>query len=250
MARPDSRQALIEYTMRSLGFPVIEINIDDDQIEDRLDEALQFYQEYHSDAVVRSFVKHKITVQDIEQQYIELPDSLISVFRVFPISSGGSAGGMFSYKYQMYMNDFDSLRGQGSILDYEMTRQYLSLINTTINGIGQQITFNRHMNKLMISADWKSSGIEENNYIVLEGYQTLDPDTYTDIYNDMMLKKHFKALLKQQWGLNLIKYDGMQLPGGVTISGRAIFEDANNEISKIEEEYDLKYSLPPDFFVG
>jgi hypothetical protein len=251
MAKPTTRETLIKYCLRKLGDPVIEINIDDDQIEDRIDEAIQYYQEYHSDAVKRVFVKHQITATDVANNYITLPEALISVFRVFPITTA-SAGGtdMFSVKYQMHMNDLYSLHRGGSLIDYEMTKQYMSLIDMTINGLSQQVTFQRHMNRLSIEVNWAEAGLVEDVYVILEGYQVLDPDTYPDVYNDMMLKKYATALLKQQWGANLIKFEGMQLPGGVTINGRALFEDANAEIQKIEEEFDSKYSFPPDFFVG
>lgn len=252
MAKPTTRQGLIDYCLRRLGEPVVEVNIDDQQIEDRIDEAIQFYQEYHSDAVVRTFVKHQITVDDVTNKYIELPEALVSVFRVFPITTA-SVGGtdMFSLKYQMYMNDLYAMRnGGGDLLNYEMTRQYLSLIDMTINGMSQQITFTRHMNRLTIEANWDELGLREGIYIILEGYQTIDMQTYPDIYNDMMLKKYATALLKLQWGQNLVKFEGMQLPGGVTLNGRAILDDAKEEIAKIEEEFDSKYSFPPDFFVG
>lgn len=251
MAKPTSRETLIQYCLRALGEPVLEVNIDDDQIEDRIDEALQFYQEYHSDAVKRVFVKHQITSDDITNKYITLPESLISIFRVFPISSASMGGtDMFSLKYQMHMNDLYSLRKGGGLLEYEMTKQYMNTIDMVINGMSQQITFTRHMNRLSIEVNWEETGLVEGIFIILEGYQVLDPNAYPDVYNDMMLKKHSIALLKKQWGQNLVKFEGMQLPGGVTISGRALYEDAMNDIQKIEEEYDTRYSLPPDFFVG
>lgn len=251
MAKPTTRATLIQYCLRNLGEPVIEVNIDDDQIEDRIDEAIQYYQEYHSDAVKRVFIKHQITLADITNNYITLPEAIISVFRVFPITSASAAGSdMFSTKYQMYMNDLSSMNRSSSLIDYEMTKQYMSLIDMTINGLSQQITFTRHMNRLSIEINWAEAGLTEGKYVVLEGYQILDPDTYPDVYNDMMLKRHSTALLKKNWGANLIKFEGMQLPGGVTINGRAIYEDAMNDIQKIEEEYDMKYSTPPDFFCG
>lgn len=252
MARPTTREELITYCRRRLGEPVIELNIDDDQVEDRVDEAIQFYQEYHSDAVVRTFVKHKLTATDITNKYITLPEALISVFRVFPFTSASSGSDMFSIDYQMHMNmnDMYSLAHGGSLVDYEMTKQYMSLIDLTINGLSQQVTFSRHMNRLTIEVDWEGSGLVEDTYVIIEGYQTIDPEDYTDIYNDMMLKKHLTALLKLQQGINLSKFDGMQLPGGVTINGRAILDDANAEIQKIEEEYDSKYQMPADFFCG
>jgi hypothetical protein len=251
MSKPTTRASLIQYCLRNLGEPVVEVNIDDDQIEDRIDEAIQYYQEYHSDAVKRVFVKHQLTAIDVANNYIVLPEALISVFRVFPIVTADSSGSdMFSVKYQMHMNDLYSLHRSGGILDYEMTKQYMSLIDMTINGLSQQVTFTRHMNRLSIEINWLEAGLTEGQYVILEGYQILDPDAYPDVYNDMMLKKYATALLKRQWGANLIKFEGMQLPSGVTINGRALFEDANTEIQKIEEEFDSKYSFPPDFFVG
>jgi hypothetical protein len=251
MAKPTTRETLISYCLRQLGEPVVEVNIDDDQIEDRIDEAIQFYQEYHSDAVKRVFIKHQITADDVTNKYITLPEAVISIFRVFPISTA-SVGGtdMFSIKYQMHMNDLYSLRHGGDLLDYEMMKQYMNTIDMTINGMSQQITFTRHMNRLSIEVNWEEVGLVEDVYIILEGYQVLDPNAYPDVYNDMMLKKHATALLKKQWSQNLLKFEGMQLPGGITINGRALYEDATNEIQKIEEEYDTKYSFPPDFFIG
>lgn len=252
MARPSTREQLANYCLRALGAPVVEINIDEDQLEDRIDEAIQFYQEYHSDAVVRTFVKHQITSDDVNNNYISLPEQLISVLRVFPIASVGSVGGndIFSSK-QLIMNDLRSFVTGGNLIDYEMTRQYMSLIDMTINGLSQQIIFNRHQNRLKIEVNWAENGLTEGRFVILEGYQTLNPDEFTDVYNDMMLKKYLTALIKKQWGQNLnIKFEGLQLPGGVTISGRAIYDDAKEELLKIEEEFDMKYSFPPDFFVG
>ena len=251
MAKPTTRASLIQYCLRKLGEPVVEVNLDDEQIEDRIDEAIQFYQEYHSDAVVRTFLKHQVTQDDITNRYISLPEALISVFRVFPVTAASSGGtDMFSLKYQMHLNDLIALRNGEGLLHYEMTKQYLSTIDLLVNGMSQQITFTRHMNRLSIEADWDNLGLSEGMYIILEGYQTIDPQAYPDVYNDMMLKKYATALLKQQWGQNLIKFEGMQLPGGITLNGRAIYDDAKEEIQKIEEEFDTKYSFPPDFFVG
>lgn len=251
MAKPTTRQGLIDYCLRRLGEPVVEVNIDDEQIEDRIDEAIQFYQEYHSDAVVRTFVKHQVTEEDITNRYIILPEALISVFRVFPIMAASLGGtDMFSIKYQMHLNDLIALRSGEGLLHYEMTKQYMSTIDMLVNGVSQQITFTRHMNRLSIEADWNELGLNVGVYLILEGYQTIDPQAYPDIYNDMMLKKYATALLKLQWSQNLIKFEGMQLPGGVTLNGRALYEDAKEEIQKIEEEFDMKYSFPPDFFIG
>jgi hypothetical protein len=248
MAKPTSRQELADYCLRALGAPVLEINIDEDQIEDRIDEAIQFYQEYHSDAVVRTFYKHQVTEENFTDNYIPLPPQLISVLRVLNLSSGDAAD-MFSVKYQMFLNDLYGLRNPESLVNYEMTKQYMGAIELILTGNSQQIIFTRHMNRLSIQDDWKNF-VKIGQYIIIEGYQTIDPNQYTDVYNDMLLKKYLTALLKKQWGTNLLKFEGMQLPGGVTINGRAIYEDALNDIEKIETDFDTKYQMPPDFFMG
>ena len=251
MAKPNSREALIDYCMRSLGAPVIEINVDEDQVEDRIDEAIQFYQEYHSDAVVRVYRKHLVTEDDVTNQYIDLPDSLLFVNRIFPFNGNGS-NGMFSIDYQIHLNDIFDLRrhgGNGGLLHYSMLKQHLSLIDHTVNGMQQISTFSRHQNRLYVEADWTDK-ICVGQYIIVEGYETVDPDTYTDVYNDRFLKKYATALIKRQWGLNLIKFEGMQLPGGVTLNGRQIYDDAVQDIDKIEEDMQLTYEMPSDFFVG
>lgn len=246
MAKPNSRQTLIDYCMRSLGAPVIEINVDEDQLEDRVDEAMQFYQEYHSDSIVRNYRKHLVTADDVTNKYVTLPDSMIFVNSVWPINASSTQAGMFSVEYQMHLNDLYNLRHPGVLIDYEMTKQYMSLIDLKINGMSQKSTFSRHQNRIYIEGD----DLQEGIYIIVEGHEVLDPDIYTDIYNDMLLKKYLTALIKRQWGLNLIKFEGMQLPGGVTLNGRQIYDDATQDIEKIEETMQLTYEKPTDFFVG
>jgi hypothetical protein len=271
MANPNSRTSLIEYCLRALGSPVIEINLDDDQISDRVDEAIQYYQQYHSDAVVRTFVKYQVTTANHTKTIsnpvagalpsiidnpayhtiTNLPENLLFITRVLPIGQGSSSStDMFSVNYQMHMNDLYSMsRSTGSLINYEMTKQYMSLINMTLNGMDQGIIFSRHQNNLRIETDW-AARIPVGSWIVIEGYQTIDPDNYTDVYNDLVLKKYLTALLKRQWGQNLIKFEGMQLPGGVTINGRAIYDDAVNDITAIEEMVRLTWENPVDFYVG
>ena len=314
MAKPNSRQTLIDYSLRALGAPVIEINVDEEQLEDRVDEALQFYQEYHSDSIVRNYRKHLVTNSsltvadssgfteglvitggtsgamavivsipdsttirynsvtvtgnefvaetitsgsestavsvvtkgDVENGYVEVPDSMIFVNSIFPIQSSSSQSGMFSIEYQMHLNDLYNLRHPGVLIDYEMTKQYMAMVDLKINGMSQRSNFSRHQNRVYIEGDDLKEGI----YIIVEGHETLDPDTYTDVYNDMLLKKYLTALIKRQWGLNLIKFEGMQLPGGVTLNGRQIYDDATQDIEKIEETMQLTYEKPTDFFVG
>ena len=249
MATPSSRQQLIDYCLRSLGAPVIEINVDDDQVEDRVDEAIQFYQEYHSDAVIRTYTKHLITAQDVTNKYIDLPERYLFVSRIFPMTNNSSSSsGMWSARYQMHLNDVYDLQYAGALVNYEMTRQFLEMLDMQLNGV-PPVRFNRHMNRLHIDVDWTRT-IIEGDYIMIDAYSTIDPTTYTDIYNDIFLKKYTTALIKRQWGTNLSKFEGIQLPGGVTMNGRQILEDANQEIAKLEEEMEAKYEKPVDFFVG
>ena len=246
MAKPNSRQTLIDYSLRALGAPVIEINVDEDQLEDRVDEALQFYQEYHSDSIVRIYLKHLVTADDVTNGYVEVDDSMIFVNNVFPIQASTSQSGMFSVEYQMHLNDLYNLRHPGVLIDYEMTKQYMAMVDLKINGMGQRSNFSRHQNRVYIEGD----DLQEGIYIIVEGHEILDPDTYTDVYNDMLLKKYLTSLIKRQWGLNLIKFEGMQLPGGVTLNGRQIYDDAVQDIEKIEETMQLTYEKPIDLFMG
>ena len=249
MANPTSRQGLIDYALRRLGAPVIEINVDEDQIEDRIDDALQFYQEHHSDATMRIYLKHELTAQDITNRYISLNDNILYVKRIFPFVGDSSNINMFSVKYQMHMNDLYDLSYIGDLLYYEMVQQYMSLLDMKLNGQSEFSRFNRHMNELHLDIDWESD-VKAGDYVIVECMRIVDPSTYTDVYNDMFLKQYATALIKQQWGANLIKFEGMQMPGGVTINARQIFEDANLELEKIREQMQLNYEMPPDFYVG
>ena len=249
MATVNTRQKLIDYCLRSLGHPVIEINIDEDQLEDRIDEAIQYYQEYHGDAVVRNLRKHQVTQTDIDNGYVEVPNSanILSINNVF-YTSNSQTGGIFSVDYQIHLNDiFDLNAAHGGIVNYEMTKQYMSLIDRNINGMYEMIEWSRHKNRVNFHSDTLKDMLDQ--YVVLDGYEALDPETYTDVYNDAFLKKYVTALFKRQWGLNLIKFEGMTLPGGVTLNGRQIFDDAKEEIQQLEEQMQLKHEMPPlDFF--
>lgn len=251
MAKPTSRQTLIDYCLRALGHPVIEINVDDDQLEDRIDAALQFYQEYHSDAVVRNLRKHLITTDDVTNGYITIPNNagILSINNIIPVSSLGSMSNQFSIAYQLKLNSLYDLSAGSGLVNYEMTKQYMSLIDRNISGVYEQIEFSRHKNRLIFHTPVLDK-LVAGQYLLMDGYEVIDPDTYTDVYNDRFLKKYATALIKKQWGQNLSKFEGMQLPGGVTINGRAILEDAVAEIDKIEEQMQLTYENPPMFFVG
>tara|TARA_E500000318_G_C3556056_1_gene211177 strand:+ start:1023 stop:1778 length:756 start_codon:yes stop_codon:yes gene_type:complete len=251
MASPSSRVELINHCLRKLGAPVVEINVDDQQLEDRLDDALQFFQEYNSDAVVKTYLKHQITSDDANNGYIEVSDNIVFVKKLFPITaSGTTSGNFFDFKYQMSLNEiYDLNTFIGDLAYYEQMRQYISLIEMKLTG-HPQITFNRLQNRVYIHGDFSTQEINVGDYIVLEVFSTVDGETYTDVYNDIFLKDYLTQLIKQQWGTNLSKFEGMQLPGGVTLNGRIIYEEATQELERLEEKVRLNYELPVDFFLG
>lgn len=242
-----TRQGLIDYCLRKLGHPVIEINVDDDQLEDRIDEALGFYREFHYDAVELVYLKHQITQPDIDNQYLTLSDVITGVTKVFPFSNRTTGINIFDIRYQILINDLYSLMST-DLIYYSQVRQHLELINMML--VGQKpIRFNRHMNRLLIDMNWEED-VDVGDFIVIECYRILDPDTYTDVYNDRILKKYAAALIKRQWGANLKKFSGVQLPGGVQLNGQIIYDEAETEIKAIEEETRNTYELPVDMFVG
>ena len=246
-----SRATLIDYCKRKLGDPVIEINVDDDQIEDRVDEAIEYYQEYHSDATIKTYLKHLITADDVSNQYITTASDIIHVTKMFPLTSTfANSRNFFDIKYQMMLNDMHNLASfVGDLYYYEQMQQYLSLLEMKLNGL-PQVHFARRQNRLYIFGDFADEDIKVGDYVVAEVIQTINPQTHTSIYNDKWLKEYTTALIKQQWGANLIKFDGMQLPGGVTLNGRQIYDDATAEIEKLRESVRLEHELPIDFFVG
>ena len=248
MSKPGSRQELADYCLRALGAPVVEINIDDDQLGDRIDEAFQFYREYHSDATIRRYRKHQVTATDVTEEYIDIPETFIHVSRVLPFQVTGGAGD-FNVEYQIMLNDIYDLRGPNSVLHYAMSQQHLALVDTLFDGKDQTVRFNRHMNRLFIETRW-GTDIKAGEFIIIEGYETVDPATFTDVYNDIFLKKYLTALIKRQWGTNLKKFGGLQLPGGVEINGQQIYDEANEEIKEIEEQMQSRYEMPPLDFMG
>lgn len=246
-----SRQGLIDYSLRKLGDPVIEINVDPDQLEDRVDEALQKYQEFHYDATQKTFYKHQITATDISNGYVSLPASILFVTKMFALSSSfQSSRNFFDIKYQMMLNDIADMHNYiGDLAYFEQMQQYLSLLDMKLNGL-PQVTFTRRQNRLYIHGDFADGDLGEGEYIVIEVHQIVDPEAYTSIYDDMWLKKYTAALIKRQWGSNLIKFEGMQLPGGVMLNGRQLYDDAIQEIDRLEEDLRSTFEEPIDFFVG
>lgn len=247
-----SRQDLIDYCFRRLGDPVIEINVDDQQVEDRIDDAIIKFQEFHSDGTDRVYHFHQVTTQDVANEYITIPDNILYVAKMFPVDSSFiNSTNMFSFQYQFALSDYHELTtfGAGSMAYYEQMRQYMSMLDMKLNGT-PQITFSRRKNRIYIWGDFQDQSIEAGDYIAFEVYEIVDPTQHTSVYNDTFLKDYSTALIKQQWGQNMSKFEGMQLPGGVVINGRQILEDANAEIEKLLEDLRLTYETPTDFFIG
>lgn len=248
MANPSSRQQLIDYCLRRLGHPVIEINVDEDQIEDRIDEAFQFYRDFHFDAVELVYLKQQVTANVKSDQYITLSDAVTSVIRVLPFSSKTTSGvDMFDVRYQIILNDLYSIQST-DLIYYDQVKTHLQLMQDML--VGQKpIRFNRHQNRLYVDIDWQND-IDEGEYLIIEAYRILDPNTFTDVYNDGFLKKYATALIKQQWGNNLKKFEGVQMPGGVTLNGQKIYDEATQELEDLRDQVQNTYQLPVDMFVG
>lgn len=271
MATPSSRANLKEYCLRSLGKPVIEINVDPDQVEDRIDEALQYFAQYHYDGVERVYLKYQITADDIararsdeslasvtdvdgstsatwkmQKNYIPVPESVLSVVKIFDFTDKANIN-LFDVRYQLRLNDLYDFSST-SVIHYEMTMQHIDFLDSIL--VGQvPIRFNQHQNRLYLDMDWQTN-VSAGDYIVIEAYRALDPSTYSDVWNDMYLKKYTTQLIKRQWGSNLSKFEGVQMLGGVTLNGAKLFEEAQTEIEKLEEQIQLAYELPPMHMIG
>lgn len=319
MANPTSRATLIDYCKRRLGFPVIDINVDDDQVEDRIDDALQFYQDYHYDAVQKVYLKHKVSTDDVNREYIDMTqasgvatvtsgsatvtgqgtnfaaefvagvtditingetkkvlsitdkglmtmnsvysstangvpitveqaaDSIIGVTRIFPLSSTNATVNMFDLRYQLRLHELYDFTST-SYVNFVLTQQHLRTLDMLFSG-EQPVRFNRHQNRLYIDFQW-GTDILAGEYLVIEAYKIIDPNSYTDVYNDRWVKMYSTALIKKQWGMNLKKFGGIQLPGGVQLNGQQIYDEADAEIQKLEQEMQDKYELPAEFILG
>ena len=280
MAQPASRSELINYCKRQLGAPVLEINIADEQVDDLVDDALQYFHERHFDGVVQTYLKYKITQDDIDRgrsrggnnpigivtttassdidgasvtfsyeensNYIQVPPSIIGINKIFRFDNSTISGGMFSLKYQLFLNDlyfFNSME----MLSYAMTKTYLSDIDFLLN-TEKQIRFNQRQDRLYLDVDW--GNVEKDEYIVLDCWRLLDPNDFTRVYNDSFLKKYLTALMKRQWGQNLIKFQGVKLPGGIELNGRQIYDDAEKDLEIIREQMSNTYELPPLDMIG
>lgn len=249
MAQPTSRQTLKDYALRRLGAPVIDINVDDQQVEDALDDALQFFAEYHFDGVLETFITHQITQTDIDNRYIDMnaiDDRVVSVIKIFNLAV--HSVNMFDVSYQLALNDFFGTFTPGTLTNYTITKQHLELLQDILDP-EKNFRFSRVTNRVYGDFSW-SEDLNVGDYMVMQAYTALDPETYTEIYNDRLLKNYFTACVKRIWGNNLSKFTGVQLPGGVQFDGQRILSEAQDEIRQIEEEVQDRYELPPDFMVG
>ena len=245
MATPTNRAELKEYCLRALGQPVLEVNIDDDQLDDRIDEALQKYYDYHYDAQRRVYIPVQVTEIDIANGYVTLSDDVIAVTRILPLTATWSSMNMFNMKYQMYLNDFYALYRADSMQYYVEMQQYLSTLDSLLNGL-QTVQYQRHGNRLYVETKLRDK-LPAGQYMMVEAYVRVDNP---EVWNDFWLKRYATALIQFQWGANLAKFDGMQLPGGVTINARQYIDDAENDIRLLEEELRNTHELPVDFIVG
>jgi len=268
MAVPTTKATFKEYCLRALGKPVIDINVDDDQVEDRIDEAVQYFAQYHVDGVERMYLKYKVTAADITRMttnasesvtdnsvttayeradnFLVVPSSVISVVNVFPLSDRANLN-MFDVRYQLRLNDLYDFSST-SIVHYEMTMRHLDFLDHILVG-EKPMRFNHLSNRLFIDMDW-GTDITAGEYLIIEVFRKLDPDTYTDIYDDIYLKRYATALIKKQWGQNLSKFSGTAMLGGVTLNGPELFSTAIQEQRQLEDEIRLNYEEPPHIQQG
>jgi hypothetical protein len=287
MAKPTTREELKDYCLRQLGAPVLEINVADEQVDDLLDDTIQYFNERHFDGVEKTYLKYKISQEDIDRgrggtatvgvtttgvgivtttgsstniaglgtitsnfyetsNFIQVPDSVIGIEKIFKFDTSSISGGMFSIKYQLFLNDlyyFNSVE----LLQYAMTKTYLEDIDMLLT-TDKQVRFNQRQNRLYLDIDWKAQSA--GNYLVIECYRALDPENFSKIYNDSFVKRYLTAAIKKQWGQNLIKFTGVKLPGGLELNGRQIYDDGQRELDEIKQRMASDYELPPMDLIG
>ena len=268
MATPATRENLKQYALRALGKPVIEINADDDQLEDRIDEALQYFAQYHYDGIRRTYLKYQFTQADKDriigdsseaatknsvttnwkegQNFIVCPESILSVINIFPFSNKGNLN-LFDVRYQLRLNDLYDFSST-SVINFDVVMRQLDFLDHILVG-EKPLRFNQHDNRLYIDMDWKND-LQVGEYLVIECYRKLDPETFTDIYNDIYLKRYVTALFKKQWGANLSKFNGVTMLGGVQLNGQQIYSEALSDLEKLEAEMRTTYELNPAIMIG
>ncbi len=246
MAVPATRAQFKEYCLRKLGKPVIEINVDDDQIDDRIDESLRYYWDYHFDGSHKTYYKHPVTQTDKDNTYITLPENIIGAINIFDVGDAVNTNNLFNIRYQIALNDLYTLTSQ-SMVPYFMAMQHIQLLEELLVG-KQPIRYERHRDRLHIDMDWNK--VDVGHFIIIEAYEIIDPDVWTDAWADRWLQNYCTAKIKYQWGSNLTKFVGLNLPGGVQFNGEKILDDAATEIAKMEEEMLNSYSLPNMDMIG
>ena len=272
MAVPTTKATFKSYCLRALGSGVVDVNVSDDQADDRIDEALQYFAQYHYDGVERMYLKYLITTADVTRaradasssatdkvdtsvtatwkegtNYIPVPDAVLSVMEVFPFYEG-STSNMFDVRYQMRLNDLYDFSST-SVLHYNLTMQHIDFLQHALVG-EVPIRFSQHQNRLYLDMDWANDVAADQDYIIIDCWRKIDPTTYTDVYDDMFLKRYAIALLKRQWGSNLSKFNGVAMLGGVTMNGETLYSQAIEEQQKLEEQIQLAYELPVMHMVG
>ena len=285
MAKPTTKQELIDFCLRKLGAPVLEINVDDEQLDDLADDAIQLFNERHFDGVERMYLKYKLTQEDIDRgtannkdgsentvgivttaatsttisgygtttsnwyetsNFIQVPDSVLGVEKIFKFDTSTISGGMFSIKYQLFLNDLYNFNSV-DLLQYAMTKTYLEDIDFLLT-TDKQVRFNKRQDRLYLDIDWKAE--KEGTFLIMDCYRALDPEAFSGVYNDTFLKKYLTAIIKKQWGQNLIKFQGVKLPGGVELNGRQLYDDAERELDSIQQRMMTEYELPPLDMIG
>lgn len=247
MARPTTREQFKQYCLRNLGSPVIDINVDDEQLEDRIDEALQYYRDYHYDGTEHVYLKHQITSSDKTNKYISIPENIQGIVRVFDIGDSINSSNLFNIRYQIHLNDLFDF-SSASYVPYVNAMRHVEMLEEIFVG-KKPIRFNRHTDRLYIDMDWETDVLVDE-YIIIDCYRTVDPNTYTDVWGDRWLLRYTTALFKRQWGENLSKFQGIQLPGGIQFDGVRILGEAREEINKLEDEMITSYSLPVHDMIG
>jgi len=248
MAELSSRDDLKQYCLRRLGAPVIKINVADEQLEDRIDDALQLYQDYHYDASELYYWQHTITQKDVDQKYFDIDPSIFGITRIFPISDTITRNNMFDLRYQLRLHELYDFTST-SYTNFSITMQHLQNLEQMFTG-DIPIRFQRHTHQLHVDWVWGGTEAVVGSVVVAEGYRSIDPETYESIYSDYWLKKYCTALFRQSWGENLSKFGNIQLPGGIVLNGRDMLSDAKIEIAKLEDEMQERFSLPAMFLVG
>ena len=280
MAQPASRTDLINYCKRQLGAPVLEINIADEQVDDLVDDALQYFHERHFDGVIQTFLKYKITQDDIDRgrgkggnnpvgivtttatstvgisstfsfeensNFLQIPPAVLGINKIFRFDGSNTVtNNMFSVKYQLFLNDVYTFSST-EILSYAMTKRYLEDLDFAL-GTEKHIRFNKRQDRLYLDFDWGAAS--KDDYLIIDCYRLIDPNDFTRVYNDSFLKKYLTALMKRQWGQNLIKFQGVKLPGGIELNGRQIYDDAEKDLEIIREQMSNTYELPPLDMIG